>query len=297
MDARETPETARSGGRWRAAVDALWVISFIATWLGLIAFWDTWWTLLLVPLFLCHLAGLSEFVHQTVHLNLFARSRRWNRSLGRAAAGLLGVDFDTYRAFHLDHHRFANTPADPERPLYRDPKYLEMVAGWGGLPARGKLARIPRIAGYAAGALASFGGDARFVRAVRWIVPLALLSSGYLEGLPWYLIPAKAVVAWYLPLFLLLFVDIIFAQSEHYMTEDAGRAGANGLVPLDEQYALSWNLGVPKVLEFFILKRNIHAEHHLVPSIHWTQARDGGAGRLLPLSRYLRRLWTEGPRT
>lgn len=296
MPARKTPLAARSGMTRLVMADALWVLSFAAIWGLLIALWNTWWAIPLGALFLCHLGGLSEFMHQTVHLNLFARSRRWNRALGKVAAALIGVDFDTYRSFHLDHHRYANTPADPERPFYRAPKYLALTEGWRDLTPWGKIARVPGIAGYVAGALASFGSDVRFVRAVRWAVPIALALSGVLLGLPWYLIAARMIAVWYLPLFLLLFVDIVFAQSEHYGTGDAETVGANGVVPNDAQYALSWNLKVPAPIEFFLLKRNIHAEHHLVPGLHWTQARDGGADRELRFGDYLRMLWKQGPR-
>lgn len=295
MHAWKTPAAARSGNVALAA-DALWVMCFMASWGLLITLWNTWWAIPLVPLFVCHLGGLSEFVHQTVHQNLFARNRACNRILGKVAAAMLSTDFDTYRTFHLKHHRFANTEDDPERPLYRDPKYLAIAAGWQDLSTRQKLSRIPRLAGYIAGALASFGGDVRFVRAVRWLVPVIIALSGYLQGLPLYVIPFKVIVGWYLPLFLLLFVDIVFAQSEHYGTEDAEGAGTHG-VPNDVQYALSWNLKMPALLEFFFLKRNIHAEHHLMPGIHWTRARDRGAGRMLRFSDYLLMLWRQGPRS
>lgn len=289
--------TAQEKPKARAAADALWVVSFLATWGLLITMWNTFWAFLLVPLFLCHLAGLSEFVHQTVHRNLFARSLGWNRALGRVAAALISVDFDTYRAFHLKHHRFANTPDDPERPLYQAARYLEMTAGWESLSTRDKLARIPRIIGYTAEALASFGSGVRFVRIMRWIVPIAIVAIGVLQGTPWYLLPVQLIVAWYVPLFLLIFVDLAFAHSEHYGTGDAEEIGAHGTVPYDVQYALAWNLKVPAPLEFFLLKRNIHAEHHLSPGIHWTNARDQGNGRSLPFVPYLKTLWKLGPRT
>jgi fatty acid desaturase len=248
-------------------------------------------------LLLCYLAGLSEFVHQTVHLNLFSRSRGWNRSLGRIAAALLSIDFDNYRTFHLNHHRFANTANDPERPFYKEPAYLKMVAGWEGMEPSQKIVQLFRVLGYAAGALASFGGDKPFVRATRWLVPIALATSGFIEGLHWYLIPVKVIVTWYLPLLLLLPVDVAFAQSEHYQTKELEGDAAKGIIPLDVQYALSWNLRFPAIAEFFLLKRNQHAEHHLVPAIHWTQARDRGEGRMLRVTEYLLMQWRQGPRS
>lgn len=276
--------------------DVVWVTSFIGSWALLLVLWSTWWVVPCTMLFVCHLAGLSEFVHQTVHQNLFARSRRWNRALGRLAAALIGIDFDTYRDFHRDHHRYANTRRDPERQLYTDDAYTRIARGWSRLSAAGKLARVPRVISYALRVLASFGPDRPFVRAVRWAVPVAILSSGIVEGLPLHLLPVKLVVSWYLPLLPLVFIDAAFAQNEHYGTEEISGTGSRGLVPHSVQYTLAWNLRVPAVIEFFLLKRNHHAEHHGSPGIHWTQARDAGAGRSRSLSTHLRALWTRGPR-
>ncbi len=296
MNDKKTPASAKTGKARFALADALWVTSFTASWGLLIALWNTWWALLLLPLFVGHLSGLSEFVHQTVHANLFARSRGWNRSLGKIAAALLSIDFDTYRTFHLDHHRFANTVNDPERPFYKAPAYLEMVAGWPELSARQKLGRIRGILAYSAVALASFGGDKPFVRAVRWAVPIAIVAIGFVAGTSWYLLPVQVFVAWYLPMFLLLPIDVLFAQSEHYRTEEIADQGLRRIVSLDEQYARSWNLAFPAPIEFLLIKRNLHAEHHLVPAIHWTQARDRGEGRLLRVRDYLALVWKVGPR-
>jgi fatty acid desaturase len=278
-------------------LDAFWILTFITSWCLLYSFWNTPWVLLCGPLFLCHLGGISEFVHQTVHLNLFARNRTLNRVLGTAAGAMIGMDYSTYRSFHLDHHRYANTSRDPERPLYNAPKYLALINDWADLPNLTKIKRVAGVIGYTAEALTTFGGNARLVAVTRWIIPFTIALAGYVEGLVWYLIVAKLAVVWFIPLFALIFVEITFAQSEHYGTGDPQKLSTNGSTSVEEQYQLSWNLKIPAVLEYLVLKRNIHAEHHLVPSIHWTQARDQGRGRILPLSEHLRLLWMQGPRT
>lgn len=117
--------------------------------------------------------------------------------------------------------------------------------------------------------------------------------SGYLEGLL-YLIPVKMIMAWYLPFFLYTFVEFFLTQSEHYGTEEKG---GSGFVPLAIQYGVSWNLKLPAIIEFMVARRNLHAEHHLYPGIHWSRASDKKIGRTLPLSDYMRSWWTNGPRT
>lgn len=290
-----TPSAARNKAR-HVIMDALWVMSFMTTWGLLITFWDTWWAIVLVPLFSVFLAGLSEALHQTVHLNLFGRSRKWNGLVGKFAGALVSIDFDTYRAFHLKHHQTANSPADPERQFYNDPAYVELAKTWRGLSTKKKVRLAFRLSGMLAQAVATIVGNAPFVRVVGWAVPLVIAGLGYLEGL-FFLIPVKVFIAWYLPRLLFLFMDLLFAQSEHYGTSMVEGAGPHSTVSYKVQYENSWNLKLPAIIEYLVISRNLHAEHHLKPSIHWSQARTQKSERTLPLGKYMSMLWKEGPRT
>lgn len=295
MHSQKTQTVANLSNVKLVVADMFWISTFIVSWGLLIAYWNTWWAFLLVPLFVCYLVGLSEVYHQGVHRNLFARSHFWNRFFGKLAGAMLGIDFDAYRSFHLRHHRFANTPKDPEWYIYKDPAFQEIAGGWEGLSSYSRVWRIIRLTRYFASALAAFGKGIFFIRIVRWTIPLAIAAIGYLEGLPLLLIAAKVTVAWYLPLFLLLFVDIALVHSEHYATQEVA-GGVHGAVPHDVQYGVSWNLKLPAPLGFLFLRRNVHAEHHILPGTHWTQARDQGTGRTLRLGEYLGMFWRQGPR-
>jgi fatty acid desaturase len=63
--------------------------------------------------------GLGILVHDCAHGALF-RTSRWNERAGRWLAGAaVNVPFDGYRAHHLEHHRHAGTPRDPDLGFVR----------------------------------------------------------------------------------------------------------------------------------------------------------------------------------
>jgi len=273
--------------------DALWLAGFVGIWTLLIAYWNTWWVLVLVPMFTLMLAGIGELLHQTAHYNLFGRVRLWNDVIGWIAAAMVGIDLKTYRPFHLKHHRAVNTGDDPERAIYSFPEYAEKAEGWKTLSNWNKAKMVFGIASRFSHALVSvLGANAPLVRIMRVTIPSFIVLTGFFEGL-FFLIPAKMIVAWYMPLFLVSFVDLLLTQSRHYGTELKAEARR---VPLPEQYEISWNLKLPLIIELMILRRNLHAEHHEYPATHWSIARDKQAGRTLPLAAYLQAWWANGPR-
>lgn len=61
--------------------------------------------------------GLAILMHEAAH-GLLSRNRRVNDILGQwFAAAPVGADLDMYRPYHLSHHRFVQTPEDPDLPL------------------------------------------------------------------------------------------------------------------------------------------------------------------------------------
>ena len=70
--------------------------------------------------------GFAILLHETAHDSLF-RSKSLNRLVGRyLAQGLIDVPLETYRDYHLMHHRNAGTTEDPD---------LKLVAGYPAAPA------------------------------------------------------------------------------------------------------------------------------------------------------------------
>lgn len=275
------------------AADIFWLASFVAIWALLIMFWNTWWTLAFVPMFTLMLAGIGEFLHQAAHCNLFGRVRWWNDTLGGFASAMVGIDLKTYRAFHLKHHRIVNTPDDPERAIYTFSTYVADVKGWKTLTNVEKI-RMTAVAAnrFGEAIVSTLNGDSLLVRILRWVIPLGIATIGLLEGFR-LLLPAMVIVAWYLPLFLLSLIDMFLAQSRHYGTALIGTCDR---VSIPEQYEISWNLKLPAVIEFMVMRRNLHAEHHEYPATHWSTAEDKHAGRTLYLGDYLRLWWAHGPR-
>ena len=63
--------------------------------------------------------GLSVLMHEAGHNTLFA-SRVLNQWVGQWLCALPTLnDLTAYATGHLDHHRLAGTPEDPDLPNYR----------------------------------------------------------------------------------------------------------------------------------------------------------------------------------
>lgn len=287
-------QAMKEAGRARLMIaDMLWLIVFVSVWGGLIAFWNTWWALALVPAFAVMLAGLSEFMHQGVHKNLCGRVQLFNNFVGTVAAAMVGVDFGIYRDFHLDHHDTVNTPKDPERSfLYTHPGYAAKAGRW---KERSWFSRFWSWLGatFIFGYLFGFSTHTWLVWVVRLAIPLAIAGIGYVEGLSGLMILAKVGVAWVLPFFIFVFVDFFLAQSEHYGMGDEPSARH---VDNKRQYQISWNLWLPWPIPFMLFRRNLHAEHHENPGTHWWFARDKKLNRTLGPIQYLKSWWASGPR-
>lgn len=290
MSVQEMKEAGRSR---LLLADLVWLALFLSLWAALIAFWNTWWALLLVPAFAFMLTGFSEMMHQGAHGNLAGRVKWLNNLLGTVAGATVGIDMHAYREFHLQHHRWVNTAQDSERPIYADPRNAAIVAAW----QRGRFARlsgfIKSLAMYMRGMLTAFNPNAWYVWAMRIAVPGAIAGIGYCEGLRGEYLVAKVIVCWYLPFFLYFFPDFFLAQSEHYGTQDKPSVEP---ISYEAQYGLSWNLKLPWPLGFMTFSRNMHAEHHGAPGIHWWYARDQKTGRTFSVFAYLRQWWANGPR-
>ncbi|MEM1132647.1 MAG: fatty acid desaturase family protein [Pseudomonadota bacterium] len=90
----------------------LWTADFTWSWLGALA---------VTPLALALLGGrqlgLAILMHEAAH-GLTHPKRKTNNFAGDWLAGAAtGADLQSYRAYHLTHHRFTQQPEDPDLPL------------------------------------------------------------------------------------------------------------------------------------------------------------------------------------
>lgn len=274
--------------------DILWLTCFITIWILLILLWNTFWAILLVPMLTIMLAGMAEVVHQAAHGALFGRFRPLNNLLGTIAALMLfGIDLRAYRRFHFKHHQTVNTRNDTELLFYGLPAYLEKIKSWQKLSFLGKITLIPSTIALLGKTIAKeFYSNSPFIKILGFGIPAAIAIIGLSQGFL-YSIPLQIFIAWYLPFGLFLFIDLFITQSEHYNTN--GIADKN-TVRATDQYQISWNLKLPRIIEFMVMARNLHAEHHQNPGTHWFMARDQKRGRTLPLKNYLKSWWINGPR-
>ena len=61
--------------------------------------------------------GMAVLMHDAAHRSLF-KSKRLNDFAGQyLLASAYGADMHSYRKYHLTHHRFAQSEADPDLPL------------------------------------------------------------------------------------------------------------------------------------------------------------------------------------
>ena len=114
--------TAVSGRRGIWLVVHCWLIVSLAAFGGAAA-WDYHWFagLVVTPIVLAVLGGrqlgLAILMHDGAH-GLLHPNRKLNNWLGEWPSGAsVGSDLQSYRAYHLTHHRFTQQPEDPDLGL------------------------------------------------------------------------------------------------------------------------------------------------------------------------------------
>lgn len=234
------------------------------------------------------MVGGLEFLHQCTHNNAFA-SHRANRLWGRFFAVLLFMNFDSYKKFHIDHHKFTCRAKDPERALYEGG-----VGAW--------MALLTAPLGYLqfAAAVGRYGGVLRRSGKPDWWISEGVrlgYISCFIAVLLWR--PGLAIHAQLIPFLVFAWVDHLFNQAEHFGC-DTGMADGVCLAPGD----VSNDLLLPRWLGMMFLFRNLHRVHHLAPMTKWYQApqvfaslpASADQSRTLTFRRFLRRYFTEGAR-
>lgn len=163
-----------------AATLALWAIAWP---LGLIA------TPVALAIIGGRQLGLAILMHDAAHGML--KHRRWNEALGQyLCASPVGADLLEYRAYHLKHHRYTQTEADPDLGLSAPfpvtaaslrRKFLRDLTGRTFIKQRWAQVRLALAAGSAsAGADSVFIARAllRFLAANLVLVALSLAVTG-----------------------------------------------------------------------------------------------------------------------
>jgi fatty acid desaturase len=150
---------------------ALWAV---AAWLAHAA--DTTWAVCLAVLFIgaVPMHDLLVHGHDGTH-RLVARTRWLNELFTFLNHALVGISGSAYRAFHLDHHRHAQTELDPESRLLRR---LSGGRGWGYL-------LLPLVSHVAVNGYPFYARKSAAVRraVVRDLLGALLLHGGLLRGL------------------------------------------------------------------------------------------------------------------
>src|ERR1700761_6692663 len=125
--ARTDPKTIFSADEWarltsRSSLRGLWLVAHawgtIAAAIALVALWPnplTW--LIAVIVVGTRQLGLTILMHEAAHGGLHT-NKAVNEWIGQwLCAVLVGADLASYRAYHLQHHKFTQQPEDPDLSL------------------------------------------------------------------------------------------------------------------------------------------------------------------------------------
>ncbi len=207
------------------------------------------------------LTGLSNGAHEAVHGHLFYR-RRIDRLTGRLLHGMLLLNYDVHRAYHLTHHANTGTGADSEGVFDFDKldslrAYVLKLLRWACPPS--PLHVLNWSAGYTAvrkretafmGAIPAGSALAGFV----FPACLTIMLATWLAIEPW-----AALAGGLLPLFFYFPVyAYITALPEHF-----------GLADQDYRERTRNVLTVP-LLQYLLWNFNLHAVHHRNPHLHFS---------------------------
>lgn len=226
------------------------------------------------------LTGLSNGAHEAVHGHLFYR-RRLDRLTGRLLHGILLLNYDVHRAYHLTHH--ANTGNDDDSEGVFDFNNLDSMGAYGRKLLRWALPPSPlHVLNWSAGAAAVRGRDTHFLGKI----PAASALAGFVVPVAeaaalvaWLLVdPWQATLGGLLPLFLFFpLYAYATALPEHFGLADR------------EFEQRTRNVLTARVLQYLIWNFNLHAVHHRNPHLHFSLL-PGAMGKVpVPTARgYLR---------
>ncbi len=221
--------------------------------------WLSWWWLpLLWVAQTFGITGISSAAHEAVHSHLFYRPSL-ERLFGRLTHGIMLLNHDVHRRYHLIHH--ANTGTDKDSEGVFDFYDLQSVGAYMRYLARWALPPSPlHVLNWRGGAAAIRGRPTALGPIMRrqalagFVVPMLMLGT----LMVWVIAdPVGALVAGFLPLFCIAPVyGYVTAVPEHF-----------GLA--DQEFSTR-NIRTWPVTQFLVWNFNLHAVHHRNPHLHFS---------------------------
>lgn len=220
-----------------------------------------WWLVPAWALQTVGLTGLSNGAHEAVHGHLFYRPAL-DRLTGRLLHGLLLLNHDVHRQYHLTHHANTGNDYDPEGVF--DFNNLGSMGGY--LLRLGRWAVPPsplHVLNWTAGAKAVIGRESGLLgklaarrAAAGFVVPIAVCA-----GLAFWISadPRQALAGAFIPLIIFFPVyAYITALPEHF-----------GLAERDARDRTR-NVRTAPLLQYLLWNFNLHAVHHGNPHLHFS---------------------------
>ena len=254
-DAADITSLSRSLTAYNIAYLTLaWVVA-----LGSIAlFWahPRWYTFIAAFLIVSsRQQAMLNCEHEAVHRK-FLPDRRVNDLVGTfLCAAPVGSPFGAAQARHLAHHRLLGSPEDPDHALHDGPDKRTrwglvrhfvggLLGGYAGMVLMGPPPASAQTAGKPGRDLLSL------------VLVQGALAATLTLAFAWWVYPAL----WLAPLATVTaFCHLVRSFVEHAITEEEKGAHANRLITIDSN-----------LVERFLLSpynMNLHAEHHIVPSV------------------------------
>lgn len=245
-------------------------LAIVAAW-ALVAWWPTWWTVLLaIPVIGNRFYALFVIGHDGLHRRLFATSRANDLFADLVVFGPIGAITRLNNKNHLRHHRFFASEKDPDRHKYACIDKAEFVglaeylSGASSLLQsirNAYLRREPLIEDVdrpaALGEELASRGDRYTLRDLAIIAGWQVaLMGGLTATIGWWAYP----VLWMAPLYLFTFVPDHFRSFAEHSRPEADEVADDRRLITYVSHPLERCLIAP-------MNMNLHAAHHLWPSI------------------------------
>lgn len=210
-----------------------------------------WWAPLFSVFLAFVLTGFLNAAHDCVH-RAHLRSRLGNRIAGVAWGVPITMNFSMYRLEHLVHHRLTGVEGDTEAPMHFEKarEYFHALSGVSFWPVLAKFIiknsrnDFPEIINTPERRRAAQVDNWLIVG---WLAVMVTLTVFF---------PFALLIAYWLPLFLVMPAAMIMSMPEHY-----GLWGTPDVMRNTRTVRSNW------FVRYFIWNGNYHAEHHRYPAV------------------------------